>query len=264
MATLVPFHSASARVLGINLRPGGDKLAKQIESRCAKTLDIQYQDMESRGMNRLLPDGTPVVRINPKYRSIVEELIVHELGHLLLALDGFPRYDWFFDTSAPSERVDEQQALPDWLALHVLDPLEHRIFYPQLKRSGYHPEAWRIDEMNFVISQRSYGQDITSPLETGARYCQVALELRDDPILQKMEKWYEAVGWTAGMDLGKRAYAEVIGISHWTPTAALSAFTNISNVLLEPLKWRLISQGTVIKNKGGVKESYGQIHLRYG
>jgi hypothetical protein len=219
--------------------------------------------MEPRGTNKFLTDGTPFVRINPNYGTILEELIVHELSHLQLALLGFPRYDWFFDNAAPPERVSEQKEFPNWLALHVLDPLEHGIFYPALKRAGYHPEAWRVDEMNSVIAQRSFGPDLNSPLETGARYCHVALELGDSPTLHKMEEWYKAVGWTDGLELGKRAFAEVHGISNWTPTLALSAFVNISNVLLERLKWKLIPYGTAIKSKGRVNESYGQIHLKH-
>lgn len=89
MATFIPCGSASAPVLlAVNLRAGGEALLEEIESACGKSLRIQYEDMEPRGRNEILSDGTPFVRINPNYASILEELIVHELSHLQLALNG--------------------------------------------------------------------------------------------------------------------------------------------------------------------------------
>jgi hypothetical protein len=209
-----------------------------------------------------LPDGTPSIRVNPSYKTMVEELLVHELEHLRLAIEGFPRYDWVFDMSAPPDRQEEQRRLPNFLALRVLDPMEHRIFYPLLKRMGYHPDSWRVEEMRAVVAKGSYGQDLTAPVETAARYLQVAMELGEHTTVKRMVMWYQQEGWSEALALGREAYSRVRRVSRWTPAAALSAFADVANVLIRPLGWNVESEGMLPKTFGHVIENYGQLRLR--
>jgi len=255
--------SGSARIiLGVTLRPAGSALAKRIEAACGKPLDVCFEGIEQRGTSRILPDGTPLILINPSYKAMIEELLVHELEHLQLATEGFPRYDWFFDISVPPNRQDEQRQLVNWIAIHVLDPMEHRIFYPRLKRMGYHPESWRIEEMRAVIARRSFGQNLTAPEETAARYSQVAMELGEHATVRRMAVWYEQEGWSDALALGREAYSRVRDVSHWTPAAALASFVDVANVLLRPMCWTVESDGILPKHFGHVVENFGQIRLR--
>jgi hypothetical protein len=257
-------RSRSARprkLLGLTLRAGGSQLIEEVEAACGRPLDAAYETMEDRGMNRILPDGTPCIRINPSYKSNLEELIVHELGHLRLRTRGFPGYKWIFDVNVSDDRQNQQRHLPDWLNLHVIDPLEHHVFYPRLESMGYHPGSWRVQEMKNVIAKGSYGPDITSPQELGARYYQVALELGAHDTLRRMRSRYERAGWSDGLSLGERAYYQVRAIPSWTPATSFDALIRSANILLAPIKWELRSKGMITKTKGLVSEAYGQVQI---
>jgi hypothetical protein len=247
--------------LGVTLKPAGSALARKVESACGKPLDVQYADIESRGTNRILSDGTPYIRINPSCKYMLEELLVHELGHLQLAIEGFPRYDWTFDLVASAQRQVEQRQLPNWIALRVFDPMEHRIFYPRLKRMGYHPTAWRVEEMKATIARDTYGPDITATYDVAARFCQVAIELGERATVRRMELWYRQKGWSEALALGCEAYSRVQHVAHWIPATTLAAFVEVSNVLLRPLGWTLESGGMRPKTFGRVVENFGQIHI---
>ncbi|HEY6767183.1 MAG TPA: hypothetical protein VI386_20675 [Candidatus Sulfotelmatobacter sp.] len=101
------------------LGPAGSALAKHVEAACGRRLNVRFEGIEQRGTSRILPDGTPLILINPSYKAMVEEVLVHELEHLQLAIEGFPRYNWCFDVSA-ADRQYEQRQLPAGLLLTYL------------------------------------------------------------------------------------------------------------------------------------------------
>src|SRR5262245_8893284 len=125
-------------ILGVTLRPEGERLVSQVEQAFGMPIDIQRRNSNptastARGFVSDL--GVPTLEI-PLDFPISEESILHEVLHLDQRVRGFPHgvpslYSERFSSDAMAFQTLYDRLSPI-LGLYFTDVIEHSIFYPRL------------------------------------------------------------------------------------------------------------------------------------
>lgn len=127
-------------MFNIKLSKAANGLLNEVEKLYGKKVreeEVQNWEPVRYGESAIDVDGTPVVRINAGTgRS--EENIVHELFHLKLYTRGFPLVGY----NPPAEsRTRENFNYLQLVSNYLFDPIQHAIFYPELAKLGFKPNA---------------------------------------------------------------------------------------------------------------------------
>jgi hypothetical protein len=168
----------------------------------------------------LSQDGTPYLNVRPGL-ELTDELIAHELSHIELILQGFPKLDL---VGIPALHV--------WLRSDVLDVVQHRIFYPRLRAAGFRPDLERIREARAIIGRGTFAASSLSLFDIASRYFRVAMETDSAPLLAEMTEWYASKGWNEARRLGNSAYLQVRQRTVWEPQDEVEACIDSANILL--------------------------------
>lgn len=128
--------------------------------------------------------GVPVVYIHLQ-KGLNEEIIAHELLHLKLGKEGFPR------TRYP------EGTLEAIAGSELLSIIEHRLIYIELSRIGFNPyESFKENvESTFVPDLRTKNpypeyRNITRRIIFSIWYARVELELKDEETKRTIDEWY--------------------------------------------------------------------------
>ena len=239
----------SRTIGGVSLHPAAQRLLHNVELRSDKTLETIVRPLGAvRGHAQFGPDGTPQIFIDNK-RPITEEVIVHELSHLALLLDGYPT----FVITPPAK---QQYGWEDWsdLLTKVEDDISHHIFFPKLRAMGYQPNNPFREQINTRLSGSALkewaAKDLHYMAETDFR---VRLEEQDRMFIRRFDQSLMDTGMQASVELAKQMAAAVGSLEHWTKHLVLDAFTRCADLFLAPYmklqfsNWSSAAQGKIVQ-----------------
>ena len=195
---------------GIELSSSSLTLFHDVESRLGKTVRCEtHLEFGILGASDVAADGTPTIVLDT-YEGRTEENLVHELFHLQLHAEGFPQH---FRVSSPRGPNSEQfQQVAEQLGSLI----EHRIFYPQMRRMGFDPTGqYRTALENSLSQEKLYGTP--RPAARTVSYAEISLLIHDPVLTRRVEKWYLRHGWTDQLSRGKQLARDLATFNPDTP-----------------------------------------------
>jgi hypothetical protein len=150
------------------------------------------------GESSLEEDGAPEIRLNAS-TGRTEVCAVHELFHLKLKAEGYPAIVLRGDLTE-SERAYFENA-----ACIIRETLQHRAFYPEMRRMGFTPEAMQRDRLKQMMKEdRAEGVNIApDEVSMALHYFKACLEVEDRKLISQIEKSYEKRQFIWGLETGK-------------------------------------------------------------
>jgi hypothetical protein len=172
-----------------NPRPQTTALVAAVEEMYAKSVVFECQALSPNhgGNSTILQDGTPKVVVNVNHPH-KEEIIVHELLHLVLRKEGYPL---FLRTSPLPDWVDEKYF--GELLTEVNEAVLHRVIFHRMQSLGFRPSLAVLPLLAFTAS----ADYLDRFPEHGAMvlYMRAVLE-SDDPTIQVLYvERYQKNGW---------------------------------------------------------------------
>jgi hypothetical protein len=185
---------------GIELSPKALQLLQDVEHKLAHPVQCQTSpDLSIKkgasAHSEVAPDGVGVITLDI-FRGKTESNIVHELFHLQLRTQGFsqkPRFDALPNTD------DNQLTMT---VMRMGDLIEHRIFYPKMRRMGFDPTADYRKEVESALSSGTYGVQL--PETMSVNYAMVRLLINDPKLTQRVETFYVHQGLIQALTRGKK------------------------------------------------------------
>lgn len=128
------------QLFGIELSLPARRLLAEVEQSYGKhvrdEVAINWETVQL-GYSFVADDGTPVIQINDNLER-KEEVIVHELFHLKQRAKGFYMINFVFSSGAAYYKYAAYCKL---LLMLLHEPLQHWIFYPEMRKAGFDPSA---------------------------------------------------------------------------------------------------------------------------
>jgi hypothetical protein len=192
-----PKETPSVTPCGIELSQSSLTLFHDVETRLGKAIRCEtHLEFGVLGASDVGADGTPEIVLDT-YEGKTEENLVHELFHLQLHAQGFPQH--FRVRSARAANRERFQQVAEQLGSLI----EHRLFYPQMRRMGFDPTGqYRIALENSLSQEKLYGTP--RPATRTVSYAEIALLIHDPALTRTVEKWYLRHGWTDQLSRGKQ------------------------------------------------------------
>lgn len=189
--------SSSTTPCGISLSPASLNLLHDVEKRFGRAVHCEtHMEFTDLGASHVAADGTPEIVVD-MYEGKTEENIVHELFHLQLHAKGFPQH--FQVSLLPNTAAGPFQQVAEQLGSLV----EHRLFYPQMRRMGLDPTRQYRKELEISLAQtRLFGVQLAE--KRIVDYAEISLLIGDPTLTRTVEKWYLTEGWTAQLARGKK------------------------------------------------------------
>jgi hypothetical protein len=218
------------RLFGIKLHRTTQGLLENVERGLGKRIKeevISTWEATYRGESEILDDGTPVIRLNRAF-SKSEQIILHELFHLKLKIEGF----YTIEFEGESLLLQRQQGYLRWIKILLYDGLEHRLYYPRIRAFGFDPSAdfFRdFKERRRTNSLATLGRDGTD--DRALYFFKAVLELNSKEI-DEVENWFKAKNWTVELEMGKRLAKLVTSEDPRTPDHVMNTFVRCLNELL--------------------------------
>jgi hypothetical protein len=225
------------------------KLLRKVELGSGKTLVTIVEPLNGiRGHSQFSPDGAPQIFIDDK-RPITEEVIVHELSHLSLLLDGYP-------TFIITPQAEQPSSWEEWssLLMKIADDISHHVFFPKLRAMSYQPNAPFREQIDALLS----GSDLTVWAYKDFHYMaetdfRIRLEEQDHTFVEKFEKLLVNNGMQASVKLGEQMAATVGSLVHWNRQEILDTFIRCGDLFLAPYmrlrfnRWNTLNRGRVVE-----------------
>jgi hypothetical protein len=234
----VPGKSAAARLIS------------SIETLYGKEVRIEqvrHANPDYCGEASVTPDGTPVVKVNVSVES-KDLVIVHELLHLQLRQEGFPRYT----VSCPPDLFLDAETLSGIRRMvnDMRDLIEHSaLLFPLMEEMGLNPYG----TMKAIYRRNldsGYVDSFRNPVYQTFNYMKIALESNDAKIVADLEQHYMENKWGAVLEQGRRLVHTVRSQSAKSPEAMVALTVSCLNtlyqrkVVFEASKWSIYSRGS--------------------
>lgn len=227
-------------VIGVSISEYGGKLRRsvlamieEVEIKFRKGVCISQDESlpkETHGQAKVDADGTPRITVNPKTDD-VERTLVHELFHLKLKAEGFPVFIW--DGGKNLDPLRELNA-------YFVDSIEHRIFYPLIRKMGIDPTA----HTKALIRAGEYQNSV--PMTW---YYTAKLLLDEPELIDEMSQWYEKNA-RSEMTTAARLAGIVTAMNPQTPEDKVRTVISLLNAIpdtgarFEESQWGERSLGT--------------------
>lgn len=203
-------------------------------------------------------DGTPIIKVNIENES-KELVIVHELLHLKLRKEGYPRYF----VACPADLSLNSEALSSIrrIANDMRDLIEHFSFlFPQMEEMGMDPYG----TMRAIYRRNlksGYVDAFRNPVYQTFNYMKIVLESNDARIAADLERRYLENNWKAPLERGKRLVQAVKKARPGRPEEAAALGISCLNVLFqEDLDFRLSLWGS--QDRGSHIERVVEVMVR--
>lgn len=208
------------------------------------------------GEASVLRDGTPVIKVNIDIES-KECVIVHELLHLKLRKEGFPRYIVW----SPPDFFANPQTI--WsvrrIANDVRDVIEHYGFlFPTMEAMGLNPY-----EIMRTIYRRNLESGLVDSFENPVyqvfNYVKIVLESNDPEIVADLERHYMRNKWTSSLQQARSLVKAVKEARLETPEDYVSLTVHCLNALFrqhmqfEVSKWGKVEHPAYVERVVEVK-----------
>lgn len=232
--------SQNRQLFGIGLGPSAQALLNDVESLYGKKVieldntNGEVSDLGDAGSN-VLPDGTPVISLNNKLDKN-EGTMVHELFHLKLFAQGF--------STPPGIRIGDNGKTFDTslfvqlvMAL-VYSPLQHSIFFPEMRRMGFDPDKEQRNTVLKAIQEKKFEFPEKMSLTDKDRliamyYFQFSMHFTDKKLLSMMTKLFKTAGWIKSLQMGE-AMVRIARTNYpYTPQSLIDTFISCLNILYD-------------------------------
>ena len=189
------------RLLGdICLESSPANLLTEVEDLYGAPVEITETTDAAIGASGVRGHGTPYVALNPVMRTRGnirrEAAVVHELFHLKMKALGYPVLRF----QAGGLRSDEHRFLLETVRL-VFDPIEHRLFDPEVREMGLDPNA-EIEDHFSEIEPGPQSPGFNNYYQRAITFMRVALEC-SRPTQLRIERIYKSNQWESALKTGK-------------------------------------------------------------
>jgi len=183
------------------LRPQARQLLADVEKSYGREVRVKVMsDWENHliGESSLEEDGTPEIRLNAS-TGRTEVCAVHELFHLKLKAEGYPAI------ILTGDLTESHRAYFANAASVIRETLQHRAFYPEMRRMGFTPEAMqRVLLKRVMKGDRDDGVNVApDEVSLALYYFKACLEVEDRELISHIEKTYEKKQFIWGLETGK-------------------------------------------------------------
>jgi hypothetical protein len=238
-------------MFGIELSPPAQQLLREVEAAYGESVlekEVDTWEASHYGESSVTSDGTPAVTINTS-TGRTEATIVHELLHLKLRAEGFPILAFEFPAGKNTQANREYMA---WIGFHLRDPIQHWIFYPQIRDIGIDPDAELKAEFEAALERGNF-VNLNAATKREALtlyYLKAALQLNDPDMVNRIVRWYKKKEWKKSLILGEKLVQVVLNSRPQTPKEEISVFLQCLNLLLrgaakfELAEWKTETWGT--------------------
>lgn len=200
----IPAHSQSSQtsLCGVPLRPAVVAIRRAIEEhdhhavRCSIDYTLHNPGMDQHDGNV----GT--IEVNPRLGGLGETTITHELLHLKLDVEGWPKLP------EVSRRADTVAALSHAIINEYLSSeVQHQEIFRRMRRLGMDPNA------NFLADVRAHRGQISPVWD---RFPQIAavklirLQAADSDLANSMMKTFDQHGLSRAVMASKAVHAEIV------------------------------------------------------
>lgn len=218
---------------GVRLSKPASKLLIQVEDTYKTKVQVEIAtDWEPShyGEATVNEYGVPIIRLN-EGSGVTESTIVHELFHLLLRAKEFPEFGFEFQSG---DNTESNRILLRWVMHHLRDPLQHWMFYPEMREMGIDPDAELEQEFTEAIERDTYqGTRVaTKDYALSLYYYKAQLQIDNNDLLSRIAAWYERKEWKEQMELGELLSSNVKVASPNTPEEEVRVFLQNLNLLL--------------------------------
>ena len=222
------------KMFGVTLSSESTKLLLEVEDLYKQSVREEIADsweLSRQGESKLSMEGIPIIQVN-SISGRKESTIVHELFHLKLKTKGFPIIAWKFP---PGQKTPSNIEFVSWLRKFVMDPLQHYIFYPEMRELGIMPDSFEKAEFEQAILDNNFKgiNEASKNLTITLYYLKALLEFTDHDLLVRIGSWYEKNGWHSQLKLGKEFYEKVIESKPINPQNISTVFLQIINSLCQ-------------------------------
>ena len=212
-------------MFGIELSPPAKALLQEVEQSFGKpVLEHIERNWEPShyGESSVAEDGSPTVTINA-HTGKTEATIVHELFHLKLRASGFPVLAFEFP---PGRNTRENRHYVRWIGFHLRDPIQHSIFYSEMRSLGVDPDAELKSEFERALQNDDFLglHPATKDHALSLYYLKAVLQLKDPEMHKRIERWYKRKGWRRSLSVGKKLVEVVIGENPTNPKQEIASF----------------------------------------
>ena len=218
---------ATRTLAGVQLSPATTKLLAKVEALYGVPVRIATNSNMipgAHGREYVNGDGTPVIELDPRI-GMSEEIVVHELMHLLLWAEGVR--DVILVSGEPEVRS---------LIFDIDQQVLHAYFFPRIRDMGLDPNVSGKADMQWVKDEHQPRYDVKldelGEAKLGIEYFTCVAVLQDEEYGAALEK----NGFPLGdREAGRRGRAAVALTKRnfSTPEEELSVFIGVSNILLE-------------------------------
>jgi hypothetical protein len=203
-------------------------LLSDVEARVGRPINLIVRDLyrpELGGQTEIETDGTPKITLNST-KPFQEELLVHELLHVVLRKDGYPKYLMSNDSQLPDE-VDREE-FGDVMT-EINEAVLHSIIYPRMENMGLRPRTAMRPLFEDAIKMKEL--DTYNEEQAAALYARVLLECDSEKLCSAFHRRYENNSSQSRIEKG-RAIAEMIAsCQDRSPQGAVGLFIRCCNSL---------------------------------
>ncbi len=209
--------------LGLDLRPEIRSIVREIEQKSKRRISAQFAQLDTfqLGISYIDDDtGVPTIFVGQDLEGEdkkLEAVIVHELLHLRLRVNGFPTF-LFSPTiqTAQGRAIDVEQG-------HVNDLLsiiEHQVFKADMQRFGLYKYIDLAGDTAADSRKRKGSKDGQAD---AINYARAILEYPDPRDVKEVKQIFEANGWNRSIREGA-AIAAIISTGPNTPKDVETVF----------------------------------------
>ena len=216
--------TARSELFGIKFQPAVLRIVKEIEMKTGKTVYAEFRELDDYqlGVSFIADeDGRAVVLVSPSVasdRKKVEAVVVHELLHLRLRVQGYPSY--IFSSSvktAKGRAIDvEQGTINDLRSM-----IEHEVFKAEMAAFGL---SNYIDLAGDTLKGAKARRGQTDGQVDSINYARAVLEYLNPSDVQALKKVYQANGWKRALTDGDAIAVLIKRSPITTPAGAEAVF----------------------------------------
>jgi hypothetical protein len=145
----------------------------------------------------------------------------------------------------------------------MLDELVHRIFYPNMRKMGLHPEEndkiWITKYMAGKVLPPSAGVD------QARLYFKFTLNLNDAKLSARFDKWFEENKWSEGLQKGRQLVRIVKESDPQTPDRIIAVFLQCAQIVSPPaVKYSFVSWQPVVNGRELPHAAVIAVRLAFG
>lgn len=203
-------------------------LLSDLERRVGKPINLVVRNLyspELGGQTEIENDGTPKITLNSANLAL-EELLVHELLHVVLRKDGFPKYLQSSDSELPA---GTSLGIFAELMSEINESILHSIIYPRMEDMGLKARSPMVPLFQAVL--KSSPLDEYNEEQAVVLYARVLLECESEQLRTEFRQRYEVNGWNARVEKGREIAETITSWTGRTQQSAVDLFIRCCNAV---------------------------------